>query len=390
VPPGSNNRQERGGVFEPCGNAECSVESQEKDNFLWFHSSAPYTLHSTLQKEIFLKDNKILLSHGAGGKKSSELTEKVFLKHFTDPALLQLNDMAVLELPPGRVSMSTDTYVIDPIFFPGGDIGSLAIHGTVNDVAMSGAKPIAISAGFILEEGMPLADLERIAASMARAADEADVRIVTADTKVVSRGAADKVFINTTGIGVIPDDLEIGGGKATTGDRVLVSGTLGDHGIAIASSREGIDLTTPIVSDSAPLNGLIAELIEALGGEISVLRDPTRGGLATVLKEIATASKVGIQIDESDIPVKEAVRGACELLGYDPLYLANEGKLVVVVAEKAHEEALKIMRGHKYGLDAALIGTVTNEKPGMVLLKTLMGGTRLVDKLSGEMLPRIC
>jgi hydrogenase expression/formation protein HypE len=337
-----------------------------------------------------LSDNIVLLSHGAGGKKSSELTEKVFLKHFKDPALLQLNDMAVLDIPLGRISMSTDTYVIDPIFFPGGDIGSLSVHGTVNDVAMSGASPIAISVGFILEEGIPLSDLERIAASMARAAHEADVRIVTADTKVVSKGAADKVFINTTGIGVIPDELEIGGGKATTGDRIIVSGTVGDHGIAIASSREGLGLTTSVVSDSAPLSGMIAELINALGADIHVLRDPTRGGLATVLSEIAAQSTVGISIEEDKIPVQDAVRGACELLGYDPLYLANEGKLVVVVAEKAHERALAIMRGHKYGAGAALIGSVTDEKPGKVLLKTLMGGTRLVDKLSGEMLPRIC
>ena len=337
-----------------------------------------------------MKDKVILLAHGAGGKKSSELTEKVFLKHFTDPALLQLNDMAVLDLPAGRLSMSTDSYVIDPIFFPGGDIGSLAVHGTVNDVAMSGARPIALSAGFILEEGLSLADLERIAASMARAAQEAGVRIVTADTKVVSRGAADKIFINTTGIGIIPENLEIGGGKAVKGDRILVSGTLGDHGIAIASSREGIDLTTPVISDSAPLNGMIGELIACLGHDIHVLRDPTRGGLATVLTEIASASSVGIEIEESVIPVQDAVKGACELLGYDPLYLANEGKLVVVTAERAYEAALRIMESHPYGVNATLIGSVTGERPGKVVLKTLMGGTRLVDKLSGEMLPRIC
>ncbi|MDF1535070.1 MAG: hydrogenase expression/formation protein HypE [bacterium] len=337
-----------------------------------------------------MSDNIILLSHGAGGKKSSELTEKVFLKHFTDPALLELNDMAVLELPPGRLSISTDTYVIDPIFFPGGDIGSLAVHGTVNDVAMSGARPIALSAGFVLEEGLSIADLERIAASMARAAGQAGVRIVTADTKVVPRGAADKLFINTTGIGVIPGNLEIGGGQASEGDRVLISGTIGDHGIAVASSREGIDLTTPVVSDSAPLNGMIGELVASLGSDIHVLRDPTRGGLATVLSEIASHSSVGIAIQESAIPVRDTVRGACELLGYDPLYLANEGKLVVVAAEKAHEEALRIMQNHPYGSDAVLIGTVTGERPGKVVLNTLMGGTRLVDKLSGEMLPRIC
>jgi hydrogenase expression/formation protein HypE len=255
---------------------------------------------------------------------------------------------------------------------------------------MSGARPFALSAGFILEEGMSIADLERIAASMAGAADEAGVRIVTADTKVVSRGAADKIFINTTGIGIIPEGVQIGGGEASDGNRIIISGAIGDHGIAVASSREGIDLTTPVVSDSAPLNGMIGELIKSIGSDIRVLRDPTRGGLATVLAEIAVQSSVGIEIEESAILVRDAVRGACELLGYDPLYLANEGKLVVVVAQNAHKKALRIMRSHKYGCDSVLIGSVTGERPGKVVMKTLMGGTRLVDKLSGEMLPRIC
>ena len=335
-------------------------------------------------------DERILLSHGAGGKKSSELTEKVFLKHFNDPALLDLNDMAVLELPAGRVSMSTDTYVVDPIFFPGGDIGSLAVHGTVNDVAMAGAVPVAISVAFILEEGLPLIDLARIAGSMALAAAEAGVRIVTADTKVVPRGAADKVFINTTGIGIIPDGINISGACARVGDRILLSGTIGDHGIAIASSRDGIEFKTTVESDSAPLNGMISELVNSLGQDIHVLRDPTRGGLATVLCEIASQSTVGIQIDETAIPVRDAVKGACELLGYDPLYLANEGKLVVVAAEKAADRALEIMKSSKYGKDACIIGEITGENPGRVILKTAMGGSRLVDKLSGEMLPRIC
>jgi hydrogenase expression/formation protein HypE len=337
-----------------------------------------------------LSDDRILLSHGAGGKKSSELTEKVFLKHFKDPALLDLNDMAVLKLPYGRVSMSTDTYVVDPIFFPGGDIGSLAVHGTVNDVAMAGAVPVAISVAFILEEGLPLIDLERIAGSMALAAAEAGVRIVTADTKVVPRGAADKVFINTTGIGIIPDDISITGASARVGDRILLSGTIGDHGIAIASSRDGIEFKTTVTSDSAPLNGIIKELIDTLGQDIHVLRDPTRGGLATVLSEIATQSTVCVQIEETTIPVREAVKGACELLGYDPLYLANEGKLVVVTAERVADRALEIMKSSKYGKDACLIGEITDKNPGKVILKTAMGGSRLVDKLSGEMLPRIC
>lgn len=337
-----------------------------------------------------MTDDRILLSHGAGGKKSSELTEKVFLKHFTDPALLKLDDMAVLELPHGRVSVSTDTYVVDPIFFPGGDIGSLAVHGTVNDVAMAGAVPLIISAAFILEEGFLLSDLDKIARSMARAASEANVRIVTADTKVVSRGAADKIFINTTGIGIVPDGVVVSGSAAREGDRILLSGTVGDHGIAVASSREGIAFKTTVESDSAPLNGMVSELVNALGQDLHVLRDPTRGGLATVLSEIALQSSVGIEIEEASIPVRDAVKGACELLGYDPLYLANEGKLVALVTQRASEKALEIIRSHQYGADAAVIGTVTGNRPGKVVLKTLMGGSRLVEKLSGEMLPRIC
>ena len=337
-----------------------------------------------------MSDDRILLSHGAGGKKSSELTEKVFLKYFNDPALLDLNDMAVLELPEGRVSMSTDTYVVDPIFFPGGDIGSLAVHGTVNDVAMAGAVPVAISVAFILEEGLAVSDLDRIAGSMARAAEEAGVRIVTADTKVVTRGAADKIFINTTGIGIIPEGIQISGTSGKEGDRILISGTIGDHGVAIASSREGIEFKTTVKSDSAPLNGMISELVDTLGQDIHVLRDPTRGGLATVLNEIATQSSVGVEINETSIPVRDAVKGACELLGYDPLYLANEGKLVAVVAENASEKALEIMKNSIYGQDACLIGKISGENKGKVILKTAMGGKRLVDKLSGEMLPRIC
>ncbi len=337
-----------------------------------------------------MKDDRILLSHGAGGKKSSELTERIFLKYFNDPALIELNDMAVLDLAKGRVSMSTDTYVVDPIFFPGGDIGSLAVHGTVNDVAMAGAVPFAVTAAFILEEGLPLDDLDRIAGSMARAAAEAGVRIVTADTKVVPRGAADKLFINTTGIGVIPDGIRISGASAREGDRILLSGTIGDHGIAIASSREGIEFKTTVKSDSAPLNGMISELVKTLGQDIHVLRDPTRGGLATVLCEIASQSSVGVEVNETSIPVRDAVKGACELLGYDPLYLANEGKLVAVVAQKASERALEIMKGSKYGPNACLIGEITGKNKGKVILKTAMGGSRLVDKLSGEMLPRIC
>jgi len=337
-----------------------------------------------------MKDDRILLSHGSGGKKSQELTERVFLKHFRDPALLMLNDQAVLDRIDGRIAISTDTYTIDPVFFPGGNIGSLAVHGTVNDVAMSGAEVIALSAGFILEEGLPLEDLDRIAASMAQAAKDAGVRIVTADTKVVSRGAADRIFINTTGFGVLRDGIEIGGQFALPGDRIILSGTIGDHGIAIASSREGIKFQTPVVSDSSSLNGLVASLMDKAGDGVHVMRDPTRGGLATVLCEIAAQSGVGIEVMEKAIPVKEAVKGACELLGYDPLYLANEGKMVAVVSKEMSQGALDAMRLHPEGTDARIIGEVSDGAKGKVVLHTLLGGRRLVDRLSGEMLPRIC
>ncbi|UCF31477.1 MAG: hydrogenase expression/formation protein HypE [bacterium] len=337
-----------------------------------------------------LKDDRILLSHGSGGKKSRELTERLFLKHFDDPALLLLNDQAVMERPGGRIAVSTDTYTVDPIFFPGGNIGSLAVHGTVNDVAMSGAEPFALSAGFILEEGLPMDDLERIVVSMAEAAREAGVRIVTADTKVVSRGAADRIFINTTGFGVLEDGLDIGGQRALPGDRILLSGTVGDHGVAVASAREGIRFSTPVVSDSASLNGLVGVLLKSAGSGVHVMRDPTRGGLATVLCEVADQSGAGIEIREEAIPVREAVKGACELLGYDPLYLANEGKMVAVVSRDVADRGLEAMRSHPLGKDAVIIGEVTSDHPGRVVLRTVLGGRRLVDRLTGDMLPRIC
>ncbi len=337
-----------------------------------------------------MKDERILLSHGSGGKKSQELTDRLFLQHFDDPALSVLNDQAVLERPAGRIAVSTDTYTVDPIFFPGGDIGSLAVHGTVNDVAMSGAKPFALSAGFVLEEGLPLADLDRIAGSMAKAAKQAGIRIVTADTKVVSRGSADRIFINTTGFGVLPDGLEIGGQYAVPGDKILLSGTIGDHGIAIASARDGIRFTTTVTSDSASLNGLVHSLLQEVGDAVHVMRDPTRGGLATVLCEIAGQSGVGININEEAIPVKEGVKGACEILGYDPLYLANEGKMVAVISPEAAEKALDTLRSDGLGREAVIIGEVTAEHPGKVVLHTTLGGRRLVDRLTGDMLPRIC
>ncbi len=336
------------------------------------------------------KDDRILLSHGSGGRKSQELTAGIFLKYFRDPALLLLNDNAVIDLGSSRIAFSTDTYTIDPIFFPGGNIGSLAVHGTVNDVSMAGADPVLMSAGFIIEEGFLLADLEKIAASMAAAALEAGVRIVTADTKIVSRGAADGIFINTTGIGTILDGAVIGGQQAVVGDVVLLSGTIGDHGIAVASSREGIGFKTCVESDSASLNTMVRDLLGAAPGAVHVMRDPTRGGLATVLSEIASQSSVGIQIGEAQIPVNDAVSGACELFGYDPLYLANEGKMVALVREEASPGALAALRAHPLGGEAAAIGRVVSDHPSKVVLKTLMGGRRLVERLTGEMLPRIC
>lgn len=337
-----------------------------------------------------MKDERILISHGSGGKKSQELTERIFLKYFNDPALLLMNDQAVMDIDAKKIAISTDTYTIDPIFFPGGNIGSLSVHGTVNDVAMSGATPVAMSAGFILEEGLMLSDLEKIAESMSVAAGEAGVRIVTADTKVVARGAVDRIFINTTGIGILDGKTNISGQAAKIGDRVILSGTIGDHGIAIASSREGIEFSTPVVSDSASLNYLVQTLLEAVPEGVHVMRDPTRGGLATVLNEIASQSSVGILIEEAKIPLKEAVIGACELFGFDPLYLANEGKMVAFVRESDAEQALEALKSHPLGRDAMIIGEVVDNHPSKVVLATLMGGRRLVDRLTGDMLPRIC
>jgi len=339
---------------------------------------------------LVIKADRVVLAHGAGGKMSQQLTEEVFLPHFTDPALLALNDQALLDLPQGRVALSTDTYVVDPIFFPGGDIGSLAVHGTVNDIAVSGAVPLAMSAGFVLEEGLLLADLARIAASMAGAAKGAGVRIVTADTKVVPRGSADKLFINTTGIGVVDPARAVTGNGGRPGDKVLLSGTIGDHGVAIASSRSGIALTTPVLSDSAPLAGLIRAVADRVGGALHAMRDPTRGGLGTILVELASQSGAGVELDEAALPVREAVRGACELLGYDPLYLANEGKVVMFVAPGMAGEALAAMRAHPLGRDAAMVGELVEAHPGKVILRTGIGGRRWVDRLAGDMLPRIC
>jgi len=333
----------------------------------------------------------ILLAHGSGGKLSHDLVETLFVRYFDNPTLLQLEDAALVDVPAPRLAFSTDSYVVSPLFFPGGDIGKLAVCGTVNDVSMSGARPLWLSAGFIIEEGLPLADLERVVASMAATARQAGVSIVTGDTKVVDRGSADKLFINTAGIGLVPDGRQITCAAARPGDAVLISGSLGDHGMTIMTQREGLQFSSPLESDCAPLNGLVDQMLAgAPAGVVHALRDPTRGGLATTLVELAGCAGVGIEIDEGALPVRDAVRGACELLGLDPLYVANEGKLVAIVAPEAAEALLADMRAHEYGREAALIGRVTEEHPGRVVLRTALGARRVVDMLAGEQLPRIC
>lgn len=345
----------------------------------------------------------IQLAHGSGGRLSHDLVEQLFVQHFDNPPLLQLDDSAVVEihgtgsqadgprLHPPRLAISTDSYVVSPIFFPGGDIGKLAVCGTVNDVSMSGAQPLWLSAGFILEEGLPLADLERIVASMAATARLAGVQIVTGDTKVVDRGSADRVFINTAGVGLVPPGVKIAGDQARPGDPVLLSGPIGDHGMTIMIQREGLRFDSPLESDCAPLNGMVAGLLAAVPfGAVRCLRDPTRGGLATALNELAQRSGAGIEVDETAVPVRDAVRGACELLGLDPLYVANEGKLVAVVAPEHAGAALEALRAHEHGQMAAIIGRVTESHPGRVILRTALGARRVVDMLVGEQLPRIC
>lgn len=333
---------------------------------------------------------RILLDHGSGGRASSELIRQVFLRHLGNPTLNLLEDAAALELDSGRLALSTDGYVVDPLFFPGGDIGSLAVHGTINDLAMRGARPKALAAGFILEEGLEVAELDRVVASMAKAAEEAGVMIVAGDTKVVGRGAADKMFITTTGIGTIPEGRKVSIYLARPGDAVIVSGPLGEHGLAILAERRALAFEAPIVSDSAALNGLVEELAQALGPDLHALRDPTRGGLASILNEIAQASQTGIEIDEPALPIKPAVLAACELLGLDPLYLANEGKLAAVVEGRAASLALKALQAHPLGREAAIIGRVVGDHPGRVAAQTGVGGRRLVDVPLGEPLPRIC
>ena len=333
-------------------------------------------------------EDKVLLAHGSGSKLSHDLIEKNFVPAFGNPVLNKLDDSAVFEIS-GQLAFTTDSYTVNPIFFPGGDIGKLAVNGTVNDLAMIGAIPLYLSLSFIIEEGFPIAELEKIVKSVNQAADEAGVKIVTGDTKVVNQGSADKLFINTSGVGIVPPGVDISGANAIAGDKVIVSGNLGDHGIAVLSQREGLKFQVPIESDCAPLNKLVAEMLEA-SANIHCLRDPTRGGLATTLNEFAKQSRVGIRLEEDNIPINKAVLAACELLGFDPLYVANEGKLVAVVAPSDADKVLARVRQNQYGTEAAIIGEVVNEHSGKVVMKTCLGSSRIVDMPAGELLPRIC
>jgi len=335
------------------------------------------------------RDGAVDMTHGSGGRAMAQLIEQLFVKYFDNALLRQANDQAAFDLPAGRMVISTDGHVISPLFFPGGDIGALSVHGTINDVAMSGANPLYLSAGFILEEGFPLADLERIVASMARAASAAGVPVVTGDTKVVEKGKGDGIFITTTGIGMVPAGVEISGDRARPGDAILVNGTLGDHGVTIMSSRENLQFETSMESDSAALHTLVAAMVEAVP-TIHCLRDPTRGGLATTLNELARQSQVGMQLQESAIPIKPAVAAACELLGLDPLYVANEGKLVCICDAADATTLLQVMQAHPLGAEAAIIGEVIEDDLGFVQMETRFGGGRMVDWLAGEQLPRIC
>ncbi len=336
-----------------------------------------------------MTEEKILLDHGSGGKVSHSMFFDLILPIFESPELLKQDDGATLEMGGAKLAFSTDSYVVDPIFFPGGNIGDLAINGTVNDIAMCGAVPQFISVGLILEEGFPVRDLKIILESMATAAKKAGVRIVTGDTKVVPKGKADKIFINTSGIGLILPGVNVSGANAKPGDAVIISGTLADHGITVLSTREGLKFDSDIKTDSAPLNGMVQSILQS-GCEVHVLRDPTRGGLGTTLNEIAVQSGVEIVIDEPSLPIRGPVKGTCELLGFDPLYIANEGKLVAFVPEADVGKVLEIMQKNEYGKDAAVIGTVSRKSSGKVFLKTFIGGTRLVDMLTGDQLPRIC
>lgn len=333
---------------------------------------------------------QLLLEHGSGGRLTAELIEEVFLPAFSNPLLAPLNDQAVFAVNGARLAFTTDSFVVKPLFFPGGDIGRLAVNGTVNDLAMAGARPLYLSVAFILEAGFAVAELKRIVASLAEAAQTAGVKIVTGDTKVVEPGHGDGVYINTAGVGVVEHAQVMGVDQARPGDRVLVSGPIGDHGMAVLAVREGLEFEAPIASDCAPLHGLVATMLGASRGGVRALRDPTRGGLATTLNEIATSSAVGIVLEETTIPVRPAVMALCELLGFDPLYVACEGRLVAIVDAAEAAAVLDAMRAHPLGGSAVEIGQVVAQQAAPVILRTCVGGARIVDRLSGEQLPRIC
>ena len=336
-----------------------------------------------------MKSDKILLDHGSGGKISHRLTTEMLLPVFDNPILAELNDGAIFELNGMRMAFSTDSYTVDPIFFPGGNIGDLAINGTVNDIAMCGARPLYLSVGLIIEEGFARADLEKIIKDMGTAAQKADVTVVTGDTKVVPKGAVDRIFINTSGIGLIPPSVNVTRSNAKAGDRIILSGTIADHGITVLTQREGLTFESNLTSDTVPLNQMVKQIL-AVSTNVHVLRDPTRGGVGTALNEIAEKSEVGIKIYEKKIPLKKEVAAACELLGFDPLYLANEGKLLAFVSEKDTDAVLTAIKVNPNGKDAAVIGEVASDHAGNVVMETQIGGERIVDMLAGEQLPRIC
>jgi hydrogenase expression/formation protein HypE len=332
----------------------------------------------------------VQLAHGAGGRLTQTLIERLFLRSFDNPHLRKLHDGALLDVNGSRLAFSTDSFVVHPLFFPGGDIGSLAVHGTVNDLAMCGALPVALSVGLIIEEGLAMQDLWRITRSIGEAAGRAGVPVVTGDTKVVDRGKGDGLFVNTTGFGRVVSGAEISPTRARPGDRVLISGSIAQHGIAIMSVREGLEFGTRLESDSSPLHDLVERILGVAGERVHVLRDPTRGGVASALNEIAEAAAVGIRLDERSIPVGEEVRAACEMLGLDPLYVANEGKCLAIVAEEVAEPVLEAMREHPLGAEAGIIGSVVEDHPGKVVMRSAVGGRRVVDMLTGDPLPRIC
>ena len=334
-------------------------------------------------------NDTVLLGHGSGGKLSNDLVRDVFLPALGNPELAQLNDQAIVRVGKLKIAMTTDSFVIKPLFFRGGDIGSLAVHGTVNDLAVGGAQPLFLSAAFVIEEGLPMDALRRVVHSMQQAAHDADVRIVTGDTKVVEKGKGDGLFINTTGIGLVPDDIELSADRAQPDDIIVLSGSIGEHGIAILAEREGLEFESAIQSDSAALHGLCAQILK-VSSNVRCMRDLTRGGLSSALNEIAAQSKVGVELNESAIPVRDEVRGACEMLGLDPLYVANEGKLIAIVAPNEADNVLYAMRTHPRGANAQIIGRVTSSLPGLVTMKTPLGTSRIVDMLAGDHLPRIC